>query len=130
MKISAITEVIVIPKTTKMLLGFGLTHDEFKCTCNHQGCHYTLINKTLLSNYVSLRRLVDTPLEINSGYRCMHWNTQVKGTVQSSHVLGLAIDISLTELTESQREAVYDYAKVVFDFVQLHDTFIHCQVNV
>jgi len=130
MKIEAITDVLVIPKNTKMQLGYGLSHSEFKCNCSHEGCHFTLVNKTLLARYVALRRIVDTPLEINSGYRCFHWNKQIKGSITSGHCLGLCIDISLDELEDSQRETVYDYAKVIFDYVELHDTFIHCQVNI
>jgi len=42
---------------------------------------------------VEIRRLINIPILISSGYRTLAHNENVKGEVNSSHLKGLAVDI-------------------------------------
>lgn len=77
---------------------------EFACHC---GCGFGLrdgdINPLLLEileairNHVSEVMSVDTPIHINSGCRCNHWNWVIGGVQNSYHRKGMAVDIRQPE---------------------------------
>lgn len=94
---------------TKAKLSEHFTVREFACPCCG-ACH---IYPTLLQSLEALRTVVsarlakDTPLRINSGYRCTLHNSQLPNSSPfSMHCIGKAADIraikslSVTELAE------------------------------
>ena len=66
--------------------------EEFKCRC---GC---LVNSTeieLLYALQAVRDITEESIKISSGYRCASHNKAVGGSEKSSHLRGLACDISV-----------------------------------
>ena len=77
---------------------------------------------------------MDTPLQINSGYRCQSHNISkgVGGSEKSKHTMGSAIDISYEDLTVSETLKLIKEAKKHFAVVINYPPkqFIHCHVEV
>ena len=63
--------------------------DEFECPC----CNLVKLDPKLLDKLQHLRDLIDTPLYISSGYRCVRENTRVGGVPHSYHLYGMAADV-------------------------------------
>jgi hypothetical protein len=57
-----------------------------------------------------IREWYNSPIKINSFYRCLALNRAVKGSVTSGHVLGNSIDISAGSKEENKK---------IFDFIKL-----------
>lgn len=70
------------------------------------------------------RFIADTPFVINSGFRTKLHNSKVNGSVTSSHLKGLAADISC--LTGGERiNIVKGLIQAGFNRIGIADTFIH-----
>ena len=65
---------------------------EKELACNH--CGENKCQDGMVFLLQKLRDDVDFPIKISSGYRCPAWNKSVGGHPNSSHMEGLAIDIS------------------------------------
>ena len=66
---------------------------EFKCKC---GCGKVYIVPQLVELVEYIRRKVNLPIVINSGYRCPAHNEELSGTAdQSKHCLGCAADLGV-----------------------------------
>ena len=118
--------ITIIPKYTPMYLTDYLTHQEFRCRCKKNSCHFTLVSPKLLDAYKSLRSSWGSPLVVNSGFRCMVHNSEVDGSSKkSSHTTGLAIDLSPENGDIDKLEAE---ARKHFDVVIRYKTFIHCHM--
>ena len=71
--------------------------EEFACPCcgqmpdpeNHEF-------KYFVGKLQEIRDLCRFPLHINSGFRCKQHNKDVGGVRDSSHLIGLAVDIEIT----------------------------------
>lgn len=98
--------------------------EEFACKC----CKENKINPELLKRLDIARGLAGIPFRINSGYRCVKHNSSVGGSKNSSHIRGLAADISCT--TDSQRwiivKALIDAG---FTRIGIAKTFIHVDID-
>lgn len=70
---------------------------EFQCTC----CKRVMIDSKLLEGLVLLRIMLDRPIYITSGYRCTRENERVKGYKTSYHMLGMAVDIKVKDISIS-----------------------------
>ena len=68
------------------------TELELQCPC----CKKAPMNDQFMSKLVKLRRELNFPLHITSGYRCASHNKKIGGAAASKHVLGRAVDIALT----------------------------------
>jgi len=68
------------------------TKDEFACPC----CGKAEMNEEFLQKLDGAREIAEIPFRINSGFRCPKHNAEVGGVPESSHLLGLAADISAT----------------------------------
>lgn len=87
----------------------------------------------LRDTLISLEKLLDVDIIINSGYRCPLLNDKVKGSKNSYHMYGLAADITiantgkctLTDLKDLCREL----RKTRFTEVVIHDTYIHVAIK-
>ena len=97
---------------------------EFECPC----CKETQINEKLLNMLDKAREIANTPFIINSGYRCYKHNKEVKGSPNSSHFKGLAVDIHCISSRE-RFKIVSALIKVGFNRIGIADSFIHCDVD-
>ncbi len=66
---------------------------EFECLC----CRRVMLSPDLLIRIDHLRRVIDRPAYINSGYRCNEENHKVGGAPGSYHLLGMAVDIHVKD---------------------------------
>ena len=62
-------------------------------------------------------------MRINSGVRCVTWNAKVGGAADSAHLLGVAVDISITNSTD--RHEFLSFATAAFHRVGIAEDFIH-----
>ena len=70
------------------------------------------------------REISGVPFRINSGMRSYDWNQKVGGTPNSSHLIGLAADISAT--TSNRRFVIVRaLMEVGFTRIGIGDTFVH-----
>lgn len=67
------------------------TMEEIKCNC---GCGYGDVRHELLYRLEVARSLARLPFIITSWCRCDVYNGKVGGSIDSSHLRGLAVDIS------------------------------------
>ena len=58
----------------------------------------------------------------------MH-NLDVGGVEQSSHVKGLALDLSTGGMNDLDKQRFINLCKTIFSFVKVYSTWIHVQVN-
>ena len=70
---------------------------EFECPC----CKRVMLSPDLLIRLDHLRRVIDRPIYINSGYRCPEENQRVEGAPGSYHLLGMAVDIHVKDYSLS-----------------------------
>ena len=67
---------------------------EFACPC----CKRVMLHPKLLVKLIELRKILERPVYINSGYRCPGYNQKVGGVVNSYHCIGLAADIKVKDI--------------------------------
>ena len=104
---------------------------EFDCKCPQ--CTITLILPELIAKLEDIRVVIGIPLKINSGYRCEHYQEELrlqgfetaKGI--STHSLGAAADISANGYTGAQLEAVA--SKAGFKSIGVGKSFVHVDLR-
>ena len=67
---------------------------EFACPC----CRRVMLHPKLLVKLIELRKIIEKPVYITSGYRCPKYNQKVGGVVNSYHCIGLAADIKVKDI--------------------------------
>jgi len=67
---------------------------EFACPC----CNLVMLHPKLLVKLIELRKILERPVYITSGYRCFKYNRKVGGVVNSYHCIGLAADIKVKDI--------------------------------
>ena len=72
-------------------LSKNFTTDEFACKC---GCGYDTPEPELIRMLQATRDLYGKPIRITSGCRCIKHNRNVRGTANSAHIYGKAVDIA------------------------------------
>ena len=86
------------------------------------------MNEDLLTMLDSVRDKFKKPITINSGYRTVSHNKKVGGKRTSSHLNGLAVDISCR--TSSDRfELLNILREVGFNRIGMGSTFIHVDID-
>ena len=121
----AMISVLILPKSSKDMLTYKLSHKEFRCRCGRPTCHYTIIADSLRTSFAVVRTHFELPLIVNSGYRCQGHNHDVGGSPTSSHTTGHAIDISTKGLAEDDEIYLISLLKFYFDFVKVYPNFVH-----
>jgi uncharacterized protein YcbK (DUF882 family) len=109
---------MIYHKTDVVALCDHLTQKEFACKCKYSECSITLVSKTFIECYKKFRALVNMPLMITSGYRCiLHQKDLLKQESSfkkanptavitsepaelSRHMCGEAMDVSLANLKQ------------------------------
>ena len=77
-----------------------------------------------LSALDEARELAGIPFRINSAYRTPEHNAKIGGKPNSSHLKGLAVDISVTD-SRSRFIVLKALIEVGFNRIGIADTFIH-----
>lgn len=91
-------------------------------------CDITDVNSDLLSMLDSARELAGIPFKINSAYRSYTHELNQGRDGKSSHVKGLAVDISATD-SVSRFKIVSALVKSGFNRIGIHDAFIHVDID-
>jgi len=99
---------------------------EFACKCK---CGFATVDVDLLAALESVRNRFGEPVTINCGCRCEKHNANVGGVENSKHKLGLAVDITVKNVSPDE---VYDFFDKSFPLsmgVGRYDTFTHIDVR-
>jgi len=67
---------------------------EFACPC----CKRVMLHPKLLVKLIELRKILERPIYITSGYRCPRYNQKIGGVTNSYHCIGLAADIKVKDI--------------------------------
>lgn len=95
---------------------------DFTCKC---GCGLNNMDKTTLQMLDDAREIAGIPFVVNCGTRCPKHNKDEGGEDNSSHLRGLAVDISA--ITSTQKFLILSaLLKVGFKRIGFYKTFIHC----
>ena len=87
-----------------------------------------LVSNELISMLDVARKKYGKSLVINSGYRTIEHNAEVGGKPDSSHLKGLAVDISCTNSTDRFKlEGIL--REVGFIRIGMGNTFIHVDID-
>tara|TARA_R110000765_G_scaffold20007_4_gene52136 strand:+ start:568 stop:924 length:357 start_codon:yes stop_codon:yes gene_type:complete len=70
------------------------------------------------------RSIYGRPMRVNSGYRTVEHNAEVGGKISSSHLKGLAADISCTE-SRDRFDMITAFMRVGFTRIGMAGSFIH-----
>ena len=106
---------------------------EVRCPC---GCYASWISPVLIEKLQHVRDIIDKPMAITSGVRCEAFNTEIKGSLVSSHMpdvdgMGLAVDIACT--TSKDRYELVEVAQKFFKWIgiagEYSGNFIHVDVD-
>jgi len=74
------------------------------------------------------RELAKVPFIINSGYRTISENNKVGGVKNSSHLKGLAVDISAKN-TKERAMIVFGLLSAGFQRVKIYKTHVHADID-
>jgi len=102
---------------------------EFECNCNK--CDEQLISEILLDKLEQVREQYSKPIKITSGYRCPDHNKAIGGKPGSSHMSGLAVDITPVILTLDDLDLLYEICYNIFDNIGdgRPKNFVHVDVR-
>ena len=78
----------------------------------------------LIKKFQKLRDKIGLRIKVNSGCRCVLHNIQVGGSESSSHLRGMAADISCTDMRLLLAKAL-----VIFPRVGISGSYIHVDVD-
>lgn len=122
---------LILKKGVNVPLCYGLNSAEIDCKCLNKSCQHILISDRLLKSYVTLRKLINLPFTINSGYRCPQHNLSAGGATLSRHMSGEAIDVSSKNILEVfDEEHLKDLITFSeFTFYKFYKTFVHLDVR-
>ncbi|TFG92405.1 MAG: DUF882 domain-containing protein [Candidatus Atribacteria bacterium] len=67
---------------------------EFACPC----CNLVMLHPRLLVKLIELRKILERPVHLTSGYRCSKYNQKVGGVANSYHCIGLAADVKVKDI--------------------------------
>lgn len=97
---------------------------EFACKC---GCGAGDISPVIVMKLEAVRSVYGNPMRIVSGVRCHAHNAEVGGKGDSSHVLGLAVDIAVD--SPAQRFRLCELLITEFSRIGVGQTFIHVDID-
>jgi len=86
------------------------------------------MKKDFLKKLDKARAIADVPFKITSGYRSKETNKRVGGVSTSSHLKGLAADISCKD-SSTRQKIVSALIQAGFTRIGIADTFIHCDTD-
>lgn len=103
------------------------TQKEKSCKC---GCGLNLVDRNIefLKALNSAREIANIPFVVNCMTRCEKHNKEVGGEPHSSHMRGLACDISCTD-SISREKIIKALLTTGFNRIGIAKTFIHCDMD-
>lgn len=88
----AITDLVLsADNTAKDKVSENFSIGEFACSC----CHAAFIDRDLLNKLQKFRSVINKPIRITSGYRCLLHNESIGGAKNSSHIYGHGVDCAI-----------------------------------
>jgi uncharacterized protein YcbK (DUF882 family) len=120
---------ITFKKKDNNKLSKNFNTKEFECSCVKCGDQF--ISEELIEKLQKVRDLYGKSITVNSGYRCPEHNQAIGGKVGSSHVSGLAVDISPSLMNVDELDKLYDICYSIFDNIGdgRSKKFIHVDVR-
>ena len=79
---------------------------EFACPCGRDECRTVVVHWALIRLLVRVRRQVEQPVYVTSGYRCPRHNELIGGAPESLHLAGMAADIRAAAATPGHLASV------------------------
>ena len=101
--------------------------EEFDCP-TEEGSAEKNMCKDFISTLNAVRHSAGVPMVITSGYRTEEHNKSIKGAKKSSHLIGVAADISCTNSVD-RLKIVEAALKHKVRRIGIADTFIHLDVD-
>lgn len=98
--------------------------EDFACKC----CGMNNTSDQLIDKLDEARDIAGIPFVVNCGCRCKKHNKEVKGEEDSSHLTGLAVDIS-AKTSEQKFKIVSALLKVGFVRIGVYKTFLHGDID-
>lgn len=92
------SSVLTYTKGVSTSLSTNFESTEFDCKCDESNCTITLIDQKLVWYLQKIRDHFNSPVYINSAYRCPTHNADVGGVTNSKHTQGLAADIRINDV--------------------------------
>ncbi len=122
---------IMFKKSENRQLTKHFNSSEFECPCKECKDANQYISPELLELLEEVREAYGKPIVITSGYRCPARNVKVGGAKNSSHLAGLAVDISPKVITTDELDKLYDLCYNKFDNIGdgRDKKFIHVDVR-
>ena len=109
----------------------NFTYREFKCECSDD-CRaagmpdYVFRNILMLGAILQLlRKAIDKPFNLTSGYRCREHNKTVGGAEKSTHLLGMAADVSTAFWNTAHKVQLTKLLKQLNVYHIWYDSHIH-----
>lgn len=99
---------------------------ELTCKCGKCGKYIT--DKEFLDMLDKAREISGIPFVITSPYRCLDYNRKIGSKDTSTHVKGLAVDISAKD-SRSKFIIVDSLIKAGFSRIGIHKSFIHVDLD-
>ena len=93
--------------------------------CSH--CGQVLVNEAFLDVLQRQRSMFNSPIHLNSCYRCPAWNALVKGAPLSQHKFGAAGDQAL--LGRDVKEVMEQARAAGFIGFGIYKTFLHADIG-
>ena len=109
------------------LISWNFRAEEFLCNCSYSDCNFSMLYYKTLDSAQRFRSYINRSLHITSGHRCQRHNSVVRGSNNSYHMKGHAVDFYVPE-AEYTVEEFAQVARLFFDVVIEYsdDGFIHC----
>jgi len=88
-----------------------------------------MLHPKLLVKLIELRKILERPVYITSGYRCFEYNQKVGGIANSYHCIGLAADIKVNNINLTE---LLGYAEEIdFNGIGFYEkkNFLHLDVR-
>jgi len=103
------------------MLSKNFSRAEFACPC----CGIASVDSGFIAWIQELRTVVGVPFFINSGYRCSAYNKQIGGAANSSHLRGMAADVSTANFKSQDLWLLIAQATRVLSGIGLYASHIH-----
>lgn len=99
---------------------------EFACKCK---CGFSAVDVELLSLLETIRKRFDSPVTITSACRCKLHNVAVGGAYKSKHLLGIAADIIVKDVSPADVYKFVDGHAPLKYGIKQYDSWTHIDVR-
>ena len=123
--------IISFKKGENKQLSANFNSSEFECSCSKCDTEQQYIDDELVLKLQIVRDIYGDSVQVNSGYRCPSHNQKVGGKPNSSHMAGLAADITPKRQTLDDLDNLYEICYNEFENIGdgRKEGFIHVDVS-